>query len=226
MKEVTDPFHCLNGVAAGEVLCRVGERARQDAAVLDAVQHHGGNLYGPVDDPALVVGELGVLALSLPRVSVKVQSGGETFAQGALCRIKYLRVDRPSGRPALPQSLDEREVVGPDGSVGQGLLLKEEGVSADGSAGWVPKTCSRWSTQAGRRTSSRAILTDVKSTITETAAQVAESIRQILKFIPAQRLGLTTDCGLVMLQRMTTQPKVRALADGTEITRRTSVRES
>ena len=61
---------------------------------------------------------------------------------------------------------------------------------------------------------------DVKSTITETAAQVAESIRQILKFVPAERLGLTTDCGLVMLQRMTAQSKLRALADGTEIVRK------
>lgn len=61
---------------------------------------------------------------------------------------------------------------------------------------------------------------DVKSTITETAEQVAESIRQILKFVPAERLGLTTDCGLVMLQRMTAQSKLRALADGTEIVRK------
>ncbi len=60
---------------------------------------------------------------------------------------------------------------------------------------------------------------DVKSTITETADEVAERIRQCLEYVPAERLGLTTDCGLVMLQRMTAQSKLRALADGAAIVR-------
>jgi len=37
--------------------------------------------------------------------------------------------------------------------------------------------------------------------------------------VPAERLGLTTDCGLIMLQRMTAQNKLRALADGAAIVR-------
>src|SRR5271168_2415179 len=41
---------------------------------------------------------------------------------------------------------------------------------------------------------------DVKSTICETAAQVAERIEKLLKYIPADRLGVTTDCGLILLQ--------------------------
>ena len=60
---------------------------------------------------------------------------------------------------------------------------------------------------------------DVKSTITETADEVADRIRQCLEYVPAERLGLTTDCGLVMLQRMTAQSKLRALADGAAIVR-------
>lgn len=60
---------------------------------------------------------------------------------------------------------------------------------------------------------------DVKSTITETADEVAERIRQCLEYVPAERLGLTTDCGLVMLQRMTAQSKLRALAEGAAIVR-------
>jgi methionine synthase II (cobalamin-independent) len=60
---------------------------------------------------------------------------------------------------------------------------------------------------------------DVKSTITETAGEVADRIRQCLEYVPAERLGLTTDCGLVMLQRMTAQNKLRALADGAAIVR-------
>jgi 5-methyltetrahydropteroyltriglutamate--homocysteine methyltransferase len=55
---------------------------------------------------------------------------------------------------------------------------------------------------------------DVKSTITETADEVADRIRQVLEYVPAEKLGLSTDCGLVMLERMTAQNKLRALADG------------
>src|SRR3984957_17301336 len=42
---------------------------------------------------------------------------------------------------------------------------------------------------------------DVKSTITETAEEVAGRIRRLLEFVPADRLGVTTDCGLILLQR-------------------------
>jgi 5-methyltetrahydropteroyltriglutamate--homocysteine methyltransferase len=61
---------------------------------------------------------------------------------------------------------------------------------------------------------------DVKSTITETAEEVADRIRQVLEYVPAERLGLSTDCGLVLLQRMTAQSKLRALADGAAIVRK------
>lgn len=61
---------------------------------------------------------------------------------------------------------------------------------------------------------------DVKSTITETASEVADRIRQVLEYVPAERLALTTDCGLVMLQRQIAQTKLRALADGAAIVRR------
>jgi methionine synthase II (cobalamin-independent) len=61
---------------------------------------------------------------------------------------------------------------------------------------------------------------DVKSTITETADEVADRIRQVLEFVPAEKLGLTTDCGLINLPRMVGQGKLRALADGAAIVRR------
>lgn len=60
---------------------------------------------------------------------------------------------------------------------------------------------------------------DVKSTVTETADEVADRIRQCLEYVPAERLGLTTDCGLVLLQRQTAQTKLRALAEGAAIVR-------
>jgi 5-methyltetrahydropteroyltriglutamate--homocysteine methyltransferase len=60
---------------------------------------------------------------------------------------------------------------------------------------------------------------DVKSTITETAEQVANRIRRLLKVIPADRLGVTTDCGLILLQRYIAIDKLRALVQGTELVR-------
>jgi methionine synthase II (cobalamin-independent) len=60
---------------------------------------------------------------------------------------------------------------------------------------------------------------DVKSTVTETAEEVADRIRQVLEFVPAERLGLTTDCGLINLPRMIAAGKLRALVDGANLVR-------
>ncbi|MCU0736132.1 MAG: 2-hydroxypropyl-CoM lyase, partial [Methylotetracoccus sp.] len=60
---------------------------------------------------------------------------------------------------------------------------------------------------------------DVKSTITETAEQVAHRIRRLLQVIPADRLGVTTDCGLILLQRYIAIDKLHALVQGTELVR-------
>lgn len=60
---------------------------------------------------------------------------------------------------------------------------------------------------------------DVKSTITETAEDVADKIRQLLTVVPADKLGVTTDCGLILLQRYIAQEKLRALSDGAKIVR-------
>ncbi len=60
---------------------------------------------------------------------------------------------------------------------------------------------------------------DVKSTVTESASEVADRIRQVLEFVPAEQLGLSTDCGLINLPRMIAASKLRALADGAAIVR-------
>jgi methionine synthase II (cobalamin-independent) len=60
---------------------------------------------------------------------------------------------------------------------------------------------------------------DVKSTVTETADEVADRIRSVLEFVPAERVGLSTDCGLINLPRMIAAGKLRALADGAAIVR-------
>jgi methionine synthase II (cobalamin-independent) len=57
---------------------------------------------------------------------------------------------------------------------------------------------------------------DVKSTIAETATQVAERITALLTVIPPERLGVTTDCGLILLQRYIAQDKLHALVEGTK----------
>jgi 5-methyltetrahydropteroyltriglutamate--homocysteine methyltransferase len=62
-------------------------------------------------------------------------------------------------------------------------------------------------------------LIDVKSTVTETADEVADRIRAVLEFVPAERVGLSTDCGLINLPRMIAAGKLRALADGAAIVR-------
>jgi 5-methyltetrahydropteroyltriglutamate--homocysteine methyltransferase len=60
---------------------------------------------------------------------------------------------------------------------------------------------------------------DVKSTITETADEIAGRIRKCLEVVPAERLGLSTDCGLINLPRMIGANKLRALVDGAAIVR-------
>ena len=59
----------------------------------------------------------------------------------------------------------------------------------------------------------------MKSTITETDEEVAARINKILEYIPAERLGVTTDCGLILLQRYITTEKLKALVDGTKLVR-------
>lgn len=60
---------------------------------------------------------------------------------------------------------------------------------------------------------------DVKSTITETAEQVADRIRRLARVIPIERLGVTTDCGLILLQRYIAKDKLHALVEGAKIVR-------
>ncbi|MGH3730047.1 MAG: hypothetical protein ACRDTU_15050 [Micromonosporaceae bacterium] len=50
---------------------------------------------------------------------------------------------------------------------------------------------------------------DVKSTVTEIADEVADRIRAVLEFVPAERVGLWTDCGLINLPCMIAAGKAR-----------------
>jgi 5-methyltetrahydropteroyltriglutamate--homocysteine methyltransferase len=60
---------------------------------------------------------------------------------------------------------------------------------------------------------------DVRSTEIEPATVVAERIRDCLAVVPAERLGVTTDCGLINLPRSIAFGKLRSLVEGTKIVR-------
>jgi 5-methyltetrahydropteroyltriglutamate--homocysteine methyltransferase len=60
---------------------------------------------------------------------------------------------------------------------------------------------------------------DVKSFYVEPAEDVAHRIRQVLKYVPAERLTLVPDCGFFQLPRWLAALKLKALAAGTRIVR-------
>ena len=61
---------------------------------------------------------------------------------------------------------------------------------------------------------------DVRSLEIEHPEQVAERVRKVLQHIDAERVTLTTDCGLKQLPRTVAVQKLRALVGGAEIVRR------
>ena len=88
-------------------------------------------------------------------------------------------------------------------------LTKRVGAAPSATASIIPKAnVDFW-----------AGVIDVKSTITETAEEVASRIRKLLQYIPADRLGVTTDCGLILLQRYIAKDKIYAMVEGTKIVR-------
>ena len=60
---------------------------------------------------------------------------------------------------------------------------------------------------------------DVRTTMVETPEQVADRIRKILEVVPAERVYLTTDCGLRNLPRIVARMKLHALAKAARIVR-------
>lgn len=53
----------------------------------------------------------------------------------------------------------------------------------------------------------------------ETAEEVADRIRACMEYVPIERLGVTTDCGLPNLKRWISKAKLRALVEGADIVR-------
>ncbi len=63
-------------------------------------------------------------------------------------------------------------------------------------------------------------LVDVKNYYVETAEDVAERIRETLKFVPAEKLTVTPDCGFSQTARWAAKIKLKAMVEGTKIVRR------
>jgi len=60
---------------------------------------------------------------------------------------------------------------------------------------------------------------DVKAFKAESAADVAERIREVLKHVAPDKLWLNPDCGFWETPRWVCQQKLRALVDGVAIVR-------
>jgi 5-methyltetrahydropteroyltriglutamate--homocysteine methyltransferase len=60
---------------------------------------------------------------------------------------------------------------------------------------------------------------DLRTTMVETPQEVAERIHRILDVVPAERVYLTTDCGLKPLPRMIARMKLEALVQGAQLVR-------
>jgi 5-methyltetrahydropteroyltriglutamate--homocysteine methyltransferase len=63
-------------------------------------------------------------------------------------------------------------------------------------------------------------LVDVKNYYCESAADVAERLRFALKFVPAEKLSITPDCGLSQTARWAARAKLKAMVEGAKIVRR------
>jgi 5-methyltetrahydropteroyltriglutamate--homocysteine methyltransferase len=61
---------------------------------------------------------------------------------------------------------------------------------------------------------------DIRTNMIETPEAVAGRIRQVLKHVPAEKVTLSTDCGMKPLARIVAKMKLKALADGAAIVRK------
>jgi len=61
---------------------------------------------------------------------------------------------------------------------------------------------------------------DVKSFYIETPEDVAERIRELLEYTPAEKMFINPDCGFFQLPRWISRLKLEAMVAGTNIVRR------
>ena len=73
--------------------------------------------------------------------------------------------------------------------------------------------------EIAERTDVAVGIVDVKSSYVETPEDVAARVRHFLRYAPAERLALSTDCGLSQTARWAAQAKLRNLCEGVRIVR-------
>jgi methionine synthase II (cobalamin-independent) len=61
---------------------------------------------------------------------------------------------------------------------------------------------------------------DIRTMMLETPQVIVKRIKRVLEYVPAERLVLSTDCGMKPLARMVAKMKLKALADGAAIVRK------
>ena len=61
---------------------------------------------------------------------------------------------------------------------------------------------------------------DIRTNMIETPDVVAKRIRKVTAAVPAEKVTLSTDCGMKPLARMVAKMKLKALADGAAIVRK------
>src|SRR4029450_6117922 len=60
---------------------------------------------------------------------------------------------------------------------------------------------------------------DIRSMMIESPEKIAARAREVLEHVPADRVTLSTDCGMKPLPRMVAKMKLKALVEGAAIVR-------
>jgi 5-methyltetrahydropteroyltriglutamate--homocysteine methyltransferase len=61
---------------------------------------------------------------------------------------------------------------------------------------------------------------DIRTNAIEKPEKIAERIRKVVRSVPADKVTLSTDCGMKPLARMVAKLKLHALAEGAAIVRK------
>jgi 5-methyltetrahydropteroyltriglutamate--homocysteine methyltransferase len=61
---------------------------------------------------------------------------------------------------------------------------------------------------------------DIRTNAVESPQMIADRIRKVVKAVPADKVTLSTDCGMKPLARMVAKLKLHALSEGAAIVRK------
>jgi 5-methyltetrahydropteroyltriglutamate--homocysteine methyltransferase len=61
---------------------------------------------------------------------------------------------------------------------------------------------------------------DIRTNAVESPQMIADRVRKVVEAVPADKVTLSTDCGMKPLSRMVAKMKLKALAEGAAIVRK------